>query len=107
MARDDEIKAIVEAGRRTRKPTPRGLWIAAAIVGVVCATGFAIGMLSDRAPTSGSLRRDTAAQADRASDRGSGLRSGLVTGLVIGVVIGIAIGLGITRQRSHSSRNTP
>jgi hypothetical protein len=50
VGRDEEIRAIVEIGRRTRKPNPRWLWIAAALVGVICAIGFAVMMLADAAP---------------------------------------------------------
>jgi hypothetical protein len=96
MARDDEVEAILEHGRRTRQPTPRGLWIAAAIVGAVCAVGFMFMMLAEPA-TSPSVPH-------RESSGGGGLGIGLAIGLCAGVVIGFAIG----RQRAdHSSRNKP
>ena len=96
MARDDEIAAIVEVGRRTRKPTPRWLWIAASIVGVICTTGFVVMMLGTAEPT------------DPPVVRRSGPGSGLGTGLVIGAGAGVAIGFALARQRrDHSSRRRP
>lgn len=97
MATDDEVEAILEHGRRTRRPTPRGLWIVAAIVGVVCAAGFVIMLLGDPEPGPRLARR--------ASGSGGG---GLGIGLVIGACAGVVIGFAIARQRAdHSSRNRP
>lgn len=127
VTRDDDIAAIVELGRRTRRPTPRWLWIAAAIVGVVCATGFAIVLLADpepvtahREPAGGPGESGTSAPGARGARGAPGPRgapaswvrsgrhrAGLVTGLALGVVIGIVIGVAIGRQRSHSSRSRP
>ena len=44
-APEDEarIAAIVAEGRALRRRPSRSLWIAAAIVGAVCAIGFALG----------------------------------------------------------------
>jgi hypothetical protein len=103
MGRDDEPQApdaaidrIVEVGRRTRKPTPRWLWIAAIVVGALAAGGFAVAMFAEPRPT-------TAVRAERSPD-GAGLGSGLL----IGVAVGIVIGYGIARQRGdHSSRSSP
>jgi drug/metabolite transporter (DMT)-like permease len=90
------IDAIVEVGRRTRQGWPRWLWIAAAIVGVICATGFAVVMLADARPTDPPVARR--------SDAGGGLG----TGLVLGAVVGVGIGFALARQRrDHSSRNNP
>lgn len=100
MGRDREIQAIVEIGRRTRKPTPRWIWITATLVGVICATGFAVAMLGDREPPS-HLPSDLVRGRPAA-------RSGLGIGLVIGAGAGLVIGFSIARQRrSHSSRNSP
>lgn len=130
MARDEDILAIVERGRRTRNATPRWLWIWATIVGAVCATGFAIALLAERESTSqssqsidvrseiaggdaggdargaGGLLRGSAARSRIAEHRDSGSGGG-AGGLVIGVALGIVIGIAIGRQRSHSSRNSP
>ena len=98
MARDDEIEAIARAGRRTRKATPRWLWLTAALVGVICATGFGVTMLGDVEP---SVR-----PVVRRSEPGSG--TGFGTGLVIGAAGGVAIGFALARQRrDHSSRKRP
>jgi len=95
-----EIQAIVEVGRRTRKPTPRWLWIAAGIVGVICATGFAVVMLGDAEPADPPVAR----RSSSSSSSGGGLG----TGLVIGVGGGVAIGFALARQRrDHSSRSRP
>jgi hypothetical protein len=92
-----EIQAIVEVGRRTRKPTPRWLWIAAGIVGVICATGFAVVMLGDAEPADPPVAR-------RSSTGGGGLGIGLVIGAGGGLVIGFALA---RQRRDHSSRSRP
>jgi protein-S-isoprenylcysteine O-methyltransferase Ste14 len=98
MGRDDEpeeraappgagpeaaIDRIVEIGRRTRKPTPRWLWIAAIVVGALAAGGFAAVMFAEPQPT-------TASRVER-SPGGAGLGSGLIIGVAVGIVIGYAI----------------
>lgn len=100
MGRDDEtearIAAILDRGRRTRKPLPRALWIAAAIVGAICAGGFAVAMLGTAAPER--------ASSGRPAPQGAGFG----TGLVVGAAGGLAIGFALARQRrDHSSRNSP
>jgi hypothetical protein len=96
VGRDEDIQAIVELGRRTRTPTPRWLWVAATVVGVICVTCFIAMMLGSREPPSRPVAQRPAAS------------SGLGTGLVIGAGVGILIGFSIGRQRrSHSSRNSP
>lgn len=100
MARDPQTEAAIAAiaarARQSRKPTPRWMWIAAAVVGALCAAGFVIFMASPGEPPAHPLART--------SDTGSGLG----TGLVIGAVVGVVIGFTIARQRGdHSSRNNP
>jgi drug/metabolite transporter (DMT)-like permease len=96
VGREDDIEAIVALGRRTRTPVPRGLWIAAAIVSVICITGFGFALLGDNAPQ-GARRQPPPPQG-----------SGLEIGLAIGAGAGFAIGFATGRQRrSHSSRNSP
>ena len=49
---DPEIEAkarAIERAARERKPLPRGVWIAAAIVSVACVAGLAIAWIEDRA----------------------------------------------------------
>lgn len=95
---EQALAAILEHGRRTRKPVPRGLWIAALLVGIACAVGFGVMMLSE--PSSAGPRAPA-----RTAPRGGG---GLGIGLVIGACAGIVIGFAIARQRAdHSSRNKP
>jgi hypothetical protein len=112
VSRDDEIQAILEVGRRTRKPTPRWMWIAAMAVGVICAAGFAVAMLGHPSRPGqagdpsrpGSRAPGDARDADRSASR-PGLGLGL--GLLLGAGAGVAIGVAIARQRRHSSRNIP
>jgi hypothetical protein len=90
------LASIADVGRRTRRPTPRWLWVAAGIVGTLCAIGFVFLVLG--AP---------AARSPHAVNR-SQTGSGLGTGLAIGAGVGIVIGFVIARQRAdHSSRNSP
>lgn len=102
MTDDRESRAalddILAHGRRTRTPVSRGVWIAALVVGVVCAIGFAVLLLAE--PSAEGPR----APARTASSGGGGLGIGLVIGACAGIVIGFAI----SRQRAdHSSRNKP
>lgn len=89
VARDDDIRSIVELGRRTRKPTPRWLWIAALVIGVICAAGFAVVMLGERAPPDPRLTHRPATR--------SGFGIGFTVGAGAGVVIGFAIGRHVRR----------
>jgi hypothetical protein len=116
MARDDEIQAIVEIGRRTRAPVPRALWIAAAIVAGVCTTGLAVALLGE--PAAGPARTQAQAQAqtqaqaqappqapiERLSSSGAGWGTGLAIGAAGGLVAGFALG---RHRRDHSSRSRP
>jgi hypothetical protein len=112
MARDDEIQAIVEIGRRTRAPVPRALWIAAAIVAGVCTTGLAVALLGE--PAAGPARTQAQAQAptqaqaqapiERLSSSGVGWGTGLAIGAAGGLVAGFALG---RHRRDHSSRSRP
>ena len=100
VPRDDDIAAILETARQTRKRTPRGLWIAALIVGAVCAVGFAIVML---APADATAPLRARCDVDR---HGPGLGLGLLIGVAAGIAIGVYAGTALERQR-HSSRNSP
>jgi hypothetical protein len=97
---DDALEAILERGRQTRKPVPRALWIAAALVAVICAIGVvAIGLgLGDAAPARTAVERPPSSGA------------GFGSGLAIGAAAGLAIGFALARtgqRRDHSSRNRP
>lgn len=106
MSRDDEaaatreaeIQAILERGRRTRRPLPRLLWLAAVLVAVICATGLAIVLLDDPAPGRGAGARPP-------SSSGAGFGSGLAIGAAAGLAIGFA--LARAQRRDHSSRSRP
>jgi hypothetical protein len=109
--RESRIAEIAEAGRRTRKAAPRGMWIAAVVIGGLCAIGFAIAMLAGGEPGPRVARH---ASVGSSSHAGVGtltisppLGVGLVVGLVAGVVIGIAIGRQRSAARDHSSRKRP
>ena len=100
VSRDDDIAAILERGRRTRRPTPRWLWIAALVIGSVCTTGFAVALLGAREPAIGHPMW----RPERAPTGGPGLGIGLAIGVAVGLVIGFSIG---RQRRDHSSRNNP
>jgi hypothetical protein len=104
VARDEDLQAIAELGRKTRTPTPRWLWITAAVIGAVCAVGFAAMMLGARDPAHRPARQLPSQVVDSRSVAGGGLGIGLVIGLGVGIVIGFSIA---RQRRSHSSRNSP
>jgi hypothetical protein len=103
MARDDEIQAIVEIGRRTRAALPRGLWLAAAIVGGISTAGLAVAVLGESAPAPGRAHQ-THAEIQRSSPSGPGWGTGLAVGAAGGLVVGFALG---RHRRDHSSRSRP
>jgi hypothetical protein len=95
VGRDEEIQAIIERGRQTRRPLPGWLWLAAAVVAAICATAAAAILLGDTPAR-------PAAQPPRTSGAGFG------SGLAIGAAAGLAIGFALARQRrDHSSRKRP
>lgn len=100
MARNDEIQAIVEIGRRTRAAVPRSLWIAAAIVGGICTAGLGVALLGEPAPG----RTEAQAAIQRPSPSGAGWGTGLAVGAAGGLVVGFALG---RHRRDHSSRSSP
>ena len=96
MGRQDDIEAIVEVGRRTRRATPRWLWVTSAIIGVISTTGFALAMLGPARP------------ADHPVANRSGSGGGFGAGLVVGAGGGLVIGFALARhRRDHSSRRRP
>lgn len=42
--KDPQLEAIVDLGRRTRKPLPRGLWVVSLVIAAVCVAALAIGL---------------------------------------------------------------
>jgi hypothetical protein len=99
------LAEIAAAGRRTRRPTPRGLWLAAALVAGICTAGL-VAMLA-----TGWRRGEPVTQPinpPAARPIAPAAQSGLGIGLVIGAGVGIVIGFAIGRHRDgHSSRNNP
>jgi len=107
VTRDDEIQAIVEVGRRTRARPPRGLWIAAALVGGICITGLAVALRGEPSrPATPEIAAPRPIPASPAA-RSGGDRLG--TGLVVGAAGGLIAGFALARQRraDHSSRSRP
>ncbi|HWO18367.1 MAG TPA: hypothetical protein VNO30_06310 [Kofleriaceae bacterium] len=113
-----QIDAIISQGRATRRRPARGAWIAAAIVGAICAIGFVLLLVPGAAPGGDSSDRpaaDGSGAGPRAAPRRTAGRAGCAGGLGVGLGIGLGIGFGIgfamgRRQagpRDHSSRSSP
>jgi hypothetical protein len=103
MTRDHEIQAIVEAGRRTRAPVPRSLWIAAAILGAVSTLGLALALLGEPAQAPRAAPAVPQAVIERPPSA-AGWGTGLAIGAAGGLVAGFALG---RHRRDHSSRSRP
>lgn len=97
---EQAIAAITASAKQARKPTPRWMWLAAAMLGIGGAIAFAIAMLTTpdaSGPTAEVARGNT----------GRGFGAGLVIGLVAGIGIGVAIGRSRAQRGDHSSRSKP
>lgn len=110
-AGDARIEAVVAVGRATRRPVARGTWIAAAVVGAVCALGFVLLALGGG---SGSGSARAPAPEVRAGVRDAGCAGGLGLGLGLGGAIGFLLGrrqrsapLRVPPEADHSSRRRP
>jgi len=91
--REAAARAIAEAAKRTRRPLPRGLWIASLVVSAVCVIAFAVVFLfSDSDP------RPEARGPRSAVPASNGFSIGLVIGLGSGIAIGSVMALR-TRKR--------
>lgn len=92
----DEARAaeILRAAKAQRRGSSRGLWIAALVIGAICAIGFVLLFVGDRAGATTPPRV--------IEDHGLGFGAGVVLGVTVGIVIGYAI----ARQR-QSARSTP
>ena len=95
------IAAILAGGRATRRPASRAAWLAAVIVGSICAIGFVLLLALDGEPGR--------AGGDHAPPHASSRGAGCAGGLGLGLGLGIAIGFLLARRQSadHSSRNRP
>ena len=89
----DDLDAILDTGRATRKRTPRVIWIPALLVGAACAVGFVLMMLSH---PEGVARPSSSGRKPL----------GFSTGLLVGLAAGVLLGLALARYR-HSSRKSP
>jgi hypothetical protein len=101
------IAAIVAAGRATRRGPSRPTWIAAGIIGAICALGFVLFVLGgapgERAGASG------APEPARGTPRGAGCAGGFGLGLGLGLGLGFALARrpGGAQDGGHSSRKRP
>ena len=96
MDREAAARAIADAAKQARKPLPRGLWIAAIVVSVVCVGALAIGWLTGGpapAPAHPLPRTGVA--------RGGGFGAGLLIGVGVGIAIGSLLAL---RRRDRGDR---
>jgi hypothetical protein len=100
----DRVRAIVELSRRTRAPVPRGLWIAAAIVGAISAAGLAVALLGDAEPAAHHAEGSIQGSIERPAAPGAGFGAGLAAGAAGGLGVGFALG---RQRRDHSSRRRP
>lgn len=109
MDREAAARAIAETAKRTRKPLPRGLWIAAIVVAVVCVGALAIawfGGAGSAAVTAHAARPGLPlSHAPPGLDAPSHLTigGGFGTGLLIGVGVGIVIGSLIALRKRDST----
>ncbi len=90
MADEDKAAEILRAAKAGRRGSSRGMWIAAAVIGGLCAIGFVLLMVAERGTPSSVPSRV-------ADDHGLGFGAGIL----VGVVVGIAIGFTISRDRSR------
>jgi hypothetical protein len=106
---DARIAAIVAGGRATRRPVSRAAWLAAGIVGAICAIGFVLLLALDGEPGGEPAGGSERAAGDRAPPRASSRGAGCAGGLGLGLGLGIAIGFAIARRQAadHSSRKKP
>ena len=80
-----QARAIAEAAKQGRRPTPRWLWITALVVAAVCFGGLAIAWLEDRDTVA------TNALPQRAPAEVGGFGTGIVLGIGIGAVATSAV----------------
>lgn len=98
---DPELAALLADARHNRRRPSRGWWLAAAVIGSLCAVGFVLAMWVAPAAPASTL---PAAVPTTARPGGPGFTAGLVIGLGGGLLLGVAI----ARQlASHSSRSRP
>lgn len=109
MDREAAARAIAETAKRTRKPLPRGLWIVAIVVAVVCVGALAIawfGQDGSAAVTAHAVRPGVPlSHAPPGMDVPAHITigGGFGIGLLIGVGAGIVIGSLIALRRRDST----
>ena len=89
-ARRAALAEIVAAGRATRRRPSRAAWIAASIVGGVCAIGFVLLLALDG--SRGERPAGGTGPGPRAPVGGAGCAGGFGAGLGVGVALGFALG---------------
>jgi hypothetical protein len=107
---DARLAAIVAGARATRRPTSRATWIAAAVVGAICAAGFILlfvadGVVGGAAEAPGAPSAASPPPERSRAPRGAGCAGGLGLGLGAGLAIGFW--LGRRQGGDHSSRSRP
>ncbi len=95
----------------------RSVWIAASLVGAICAAAFIYALIVNRDATPSPRGLERYHDVERTThDRGVADRPrfGFVAGVVVGGIAGIALGVVIGRRRhvpdrdaDHSARNRP
>ena len=104
------IAAIVAGGRATRRRPSRAAWIAAGIVGAICALGFVLLLGPGGAPGEQAGAAGAPGRA-RGTPRGAGCAGGFGLGLGVGMAIGFALarrpGAAAAQDADHSSRKRP
>jgi hypothetical protein len=109
-ADDERLAAIVAGARATRRPPSRAMWIAAALVGAICAVGFVLLFVAGVAGEAPAEAPDAPAAAGPTPDRPRASRgAGCAGGLGLGLGAGLAIGFWLGRRQGgdHSSRSRP
>jgi hypothetical protein len=104
------IAAIVAGGRATRRSPSRATWIAAAVVGAICALGFVLLVAWGGEPDAAAPAAGGSAEPRRPAS-GGGCAGGLGLGLGLGLAIGFALGRWLgprngAQEASHD-RSTP
>ncbi|HEY3808112.1 MAG TPA: hypothetical protein VGL61_36275 [Kofleriaceae bacterium] len=88
MDREAAARAIADEAKRSRRATPRWLWVVALAVSAACFGALAIAWIEDR---------DT--PLDRRTQHVTVTTSGFGTGLVLGIGVGALAATAVLRRR--------